>query len=200
MYMAFYFHQDTHILYIVHFYSILFYLLVWLEYIQLFFHLEVEKEQSITLFHWVWHTSKKKQCTCVDVYQQIHGYTQSWSFSGLIIDSFGELRDQQEQVKEDMEVRFETQTLWIAPQTLQKYRLSTNELFCVYSFLREKQTWAQIKTISSHVHQSNPFFTKHISTKHYETKMDFFIQKNLKKITVCGLSSPQQYTVLFQEL
>ena len=26
--------------------------------------------------------------------------------SGLIIDAFGELRDQQEQVKEDMEVRF----------------------------------------------------------------------------------------------
>ncbi len=29
-------------------------------------------------------------------------------FSGLIIDAFGELRDQQEQVKEDMEVRFDT--------------------------------------------------------------------------------------------
>lgn len=28
-----------------------------------------------------------------------------WSASGLIIDAFGELRDQQEQVKEDMEVR-----------------------------------------------------------------------------------------------
>lgn len=27
------------------------------------------------------------------------------SLSGLIIDAFGELRDQQEQVKEDMEVR-----------------------------------------------------------------------------------------------
>lgn len=27
---------------------------------------------------------------------------------GLIIDAFGELRDQQEQVKEDMEVRFDT--------------------------------------------------------------------------------------------
>lgn len=30
---------------------------------------------------------------------------------GLIIDAFGELRDQQEQVKEDMEVRRHTQTL-----------------------------------------------------------------------------------------
>lgn len=29
---------------------------------------------------------------------------------GLIIDAFGELRDQQEQVKEDMEVRRRTQT------------------------------------------------------------------------------------------
>lgn len=28
-------------------------------------------------------------------------------FSGLIIDAFGELRDQQEQVKKDMEVRFD---------------------------------------------------------------------------------------------
>lgn len=32
-------------------------------------------------------------------------------FSGLIIDAFGELRDQQEQVKEDMEVRFDTFSL-----------------------------------------------------------------------------------------
>lgn len=55
-------------------------------------------------------------------------------FSGLIIDSFGELRDQQEQVKEDMEVRFDTQTLSVAPQTLQKSRHLTDELFCVYSF------------------------------------------------------------------
>lgn len=29
------------------------------------------------------------------------------NFSGLIIDAFGELRDQQEQVKKDMEVRFD---------------------------------------------------------------------------------------------
>lgn len=29
---------------------------------------------------------------------------------GLIIDAFGELRDQQEQVKEDMEVKRQTQT------------------------------------------------------------------------------------------
>lgn len=30
--------------------------------------------------------------------------------AGLIIDAFGELRDQQEQVKEDMEVRVQQQT------------------------------------------------------------------------------------------
>lgn len=41
--------------------------------------------------------------TCVQQKQR-----RSLSFSGLIIDAFGELRDQQEQVKEDMEVRFAT--------------------------------------------------------------------------------------------
>lgn len=39
---------------------------------------------------------------------QIHNHD---LFSGLIIDAFGELRDQQEQVKEDMEVRFYTISL-----------------------------------------------------------------------------------------
>lgn len=41
---------------------------------------------------------------CIPMYKQKHRQTIVF-FSGLIIDAFGELRDQQEQVKEDMEVR-----------------------------------------------------------------------------------------------
>lgn len=52
---------------------------------------------------------------------------------GLIIDAFGELRDQQEQVKEDMEVRWDTfsstQTLWTTQEKLQKWEESLTSYF-----------------------------------------------------------------------
>lgn len=56
------------------------------------------------LFHWVaklhWHVLQRRNPVLLLLF-----------FLGLIIDAFGELRDQQEQVKEDMEVRFDTLSL-----------------------------------------------------------------------------------------
>lgn len=46
--------------------------------------------------------------TCAQTDTQTHTLLCPFLSPGLIIDAFGELRDQQEQVKEDMEVRFDT--------------------------------------------------------------------------------------------
>lgn len=51
--------------------------------------------------------------------------------SGLIIDAFGELRDQQEQVKEDMEVRIGSKTVLHSYLTL-PYELNQNLTSCLF--------------------------------------------------------------------
>lgn len=62
--------------------------------------------------------------------------------SGLIIDAFGELRDQQEQVKEDMEVRLGSETV-------------TATEFSFYLSDTDAQMWRKTLRVLSHLHGSN---------------------------------------------
>lgn len=68
-------------------------------------------------------------------------------FLGLIIDAFGELRDQQEQVKEDMEVRFDTvshiHTHTNTPPDI--YHPNYMSIFCVLSRLYNVQRCFRLK-------------------------------------------------------
>ena len=83
-----------------------------------------DKNTFHEFFMWKWRKNKvsvysAESSSFTDICQSheslwTNRYTDAHSsdpfFAGLIIDAFGELRDQQEQVKEDMEVRFETRT------------------------------------------------------------------------------------------
>lgn len=93
---------------------------------------------------------QEQPCTCIPGQQQVHTILCCWCFSfflGLIIDAFGELRDQQEQVKEDMEVRFDTvshiHTHTNTPPDI--YHPNYMSIFCVLSRLYNVQRCFRLK-------------------------------------------------------